>query len=87
MPGDDDMMEAEDSMSGMEIPGTVAVSRSSTPHHTSLTTQEHVGELGNLLLACEMTSLPILNTILRFVLVLYNMFNDKHFFYLYLSLF
>lgn len=65
LPGDDDMMEAEDSMSGMEIPGTVAVSRSSTPHHT-ITTQEHVGELGNMLLACEVTSLPILNTILRY---------------------
>jgi hypothetical protein len=66
LPGDDELMEAEDSMSGMEVPGTVTVSRSSTPHHTSITAQEHVGELGNTLLACEHTCMHILNTILRF---------------------
>jgi exportin-5 len=65
MPGEDDlMMDADDGMCGME--GGLS-SRSSTAHHTSLATQEHVGELGNMLLACESTCLPILNTILRCV--------------------
>lgn len=60
-PQGEDGMEAEDSM------GVDSAPRAPHNAHTAhALCQEHVGELGTMLLACEQTSTPILLTILRY---------------------
>lgn len=75
--GEDGLMDADDSMDVMEVPGVGLTTRSNNPHHASITTQEHVGELGNMLLACDHTSIPILNTILRYMCIVRYLLSNR----------